>query len=44
MAKIDKNKELDINGMAITLEVDNALIEITKCLTPCEHKGQSEND
>ena len=27
MAKIDKNKELDINGMAITLEVDNALID-----------------
>lgn len=27
MAKIDKNQELDINGMAITLEVDNALID-----------------
>jgi len=27
MVKIDKNKELDINGMAITLEVDNALID-----------------
>lgn len=27
MAKIDKNKELNINGMAITLEVDNALID-----------------
>jgi hypothetical protein len=27
MAKIDKNKELDIKGMAITVEVDNALID-----------------
>ena len=27
MAKIDKNKELDINGMAITLEVDSDLID-----------------
>ena len=27
MTKIDKNKELDLNEMAITLEVDNALID-----------------
>jgi len=27
MAKIDKNKELDLNKMAITLEVDSDLID-----------------
>ena len=47
MTKIDKNKELDINGMAITLEVDNALIdevrsgEVTHLVTQINEGNQN---